>query len=181
MSEEKRDVTAEQLAVETLNKMLDEYRDAWYKDHTAIMIATDYGRTMFVWQAKYADGTTIRQYDEINFMRAIGDPNFIPSIDHIISNREADPERVVEFKLFPIAYVRTRCPWFAHSYRLVIRPEKGERYIFHWCVDHNTTTGQTIKRQVIGIENSGQSTYFVISPSGAMTIAQTEDLSFEGE
>jgi hypothetical protein len=137
---------------------------------------------MFMWRAVYDSGDIFYQYDPITFYRALTDPKFIPSTDRIISTKGLDRSKVVEFSLYPIAYISSKCPYFQRSYRVVIRPDKGEYFIYQWSVDVNMTTGQKVIRTMIGIQNGFEvPTYFAISPSGALAIAQTENLSFEGE
>lgn len=170
-------ITAEHLVAEATKRF--KATSDWYLSNDRNLLATDYGRLLFMWEATYNSGEIFRQYDEVTFYRALTDETFIPSVDRIISTRDLDKERVREFCLYPIAFTRSRFPWFQRQYRVIL--PGGYHFIFQWETDVNMTTGQTIRRTTIGIQGFRERFFFMISPSGALTISPTVDISHEGE
>jgi len=172
--------TAEELVAQAELHRKQETEHWYIDDGDKVMNDTDGGRMLYAWKAIYEDGTCARQYDEITFMRALNDALYVPPIDRIISISTVDQDRVRELILYPIAYALRHCPR-ASTVRVVVNPKKGEKLLVYWCTDVNVTTGHTIRRQVVGIERDGQKLLFVLSPSGTMTLATNDDVSFDGE
>lgn len=180
--------TSEDLVQATKQNLFEKVR-SWKTTPGAatFMDATDVNQLSFTWEALYQDGTTIRQFDDINFIRALQDEDFVPPQDQIVSTDRLDKKQVVEFLLYPIAFTRKRCPWYENVYRVILRPEQGERIICKWLTDFEPNSGYKVRRHVLGIahvdaeENPTNKVFLVLSPSGAVTITASEDVSFEGE
>ena len=156
--------------------------------------ATNRNQLSFIWEAQYKDGTRLYQFDEITFLRALQDESFIPPADQIVSTDRLDKKQVVHYELHPIAYTMKECPWFQRSYRVNLRPEKGERLLAYWCTDYQVNTRIELRRHAFGIkivnpfclEENGEEkelsrTVFIISPSGNMVLSSSDNLSIEGE
>ena len=142
---------------------------------------TDFGRQMFTWSALYADRSLHLQYPEVFFYRTLTDSEFVPPTSEIVSVDRLDKEQVVEFTLYPIAITRKICPYFSRDIRTVINLQKGERLQTNWCTDYNANSQELLRRQVVGIRRGDNLVLTVFSPTGGITIATTEDVSFDGE
>lgn len=148
---------------------------------------TNDNQVAMTWEARYKDGTELYQYDEITYLRALQDEEYIPSPDRIISTDKIDKKKCVHYELHPIAYTLKRCPWFNRSYRVNIHPERGERLLAFWETDYQIGSGKQLRRHVLGIqfvdaeENEINRTVFIISPSGNMVLSGSTNLSIEGE
>ena len=174
--------TTDELILDWQDKFFSEIKQWQHYDSDRLLQATDGGRTLYAWEAFHSDGSIVRQYDEITFFRALSDSSFAPPIDRIISISKIYPEKLKEFFLWPTAFALNNSPKLSKvPIRLVINPAKGEKLICQWCTDINITTGGELRRQVVGIEKDGHKVMFVISPSGVMTMATNDDISFEGE
>lgn len=188
MSSPQIGVTSEQLVRESLNTTqlvtLLWYQTSAGKEYLA---ATNNGQLSFVWEAVYDDGTLYHQYDEITFLRCLKDSSFNPPSEDIVSTERLDKKRVVKFSLIPTAFTSLHCPWFQRPYSVVLRPHLGERLLAYWSTDWRPQTNYTLRRQVIGIQKVNPDeievtrVIFVISPSGLMTMATNDNVSFETE
>ena len=136
---------------------------------------------MFVWEAKYDDGRVVRQFDDVNFTRAMTDADFVPSEDLRLSVDALEKEHVSQFTLYPIAMTRNRAPWFQQPISVYVDLEKGDRFVSAWLTDYTPKTGYVIRRSVIGIDRNGTRLLTVISPSGRISVCSNDNQSFEGE
>jgi hypothetical protein len=146
-----------------------------------LMNATVNGMLMFVWEAKYDDGRVVRQFDDVNFTRAMTDVDFVPPEDLRLSVDSLEKEHVSQFTLYPIAMARSRAPWFQQPIEVQLDLKHGDRFVSFWLTDYSPKTGYIIRRSVIGIEKDGIKHLIVISPSGRLTICSHDNYSFEGE
>lgn len=159
----------------------------WYATEKAqqILAATNGGMLMFAWEAILEDGRVIRQFDDVIFSRAITDEDFVPPEDSRLSVDALGKERVSQFRLHPIAYVKKNCPWFQQPVVVSLRLARDERLTSLWETDFSPRTGYTLRRTVIGIKRKvGEEevgTFVVLSPSGQITICSDTNQSFEGE
>lgn len=181
MAPEELRITSEELIQRELAKEMKDVQRWYGGEGSNFLDATDGGRLAFTWEATYSDGVKLRQYDDITFFRALADNTFIPSLDRLISTDKIDRSKVREFVLLPIAYTLSKCPRIGRSFRVVIYPEQGQKLVANWCTDVNMTTGKVVRRHVIGMEQEDSKTLFIISPSGTMVLAASDDVSFEGE
>ena len=183
MNIEELGVTSEHLVVET-KKLVGLRNTLWYSSPEGkfFLDATNRNQLAFTWEGCYQDGTIFRQYDDVTFLRALRDSQFVPSVDQITSTEILDKARVVEYNLYPIAFTRKFCPWYQSPYRLVIHPEKGERLVACWLTDFRREDGFRVRRHLAGIKyEDGRKLLLILSPSGSMVLAGTENISFDGE
>jgi hypothetical protein len=155
----------------------------WYNSQEGqwFMQATAGGLLMFVWEARYDDDRIVRQFDDVNWSRAMADADFVPSEDLRLSVDALEKEHVSQFTLFPIAMTRKRIPWFQQSLEVHLDLPRGDRFVSYWLTDYTPRTGYTMRRTVIGIERDGIKLLTVISPSGKISVCSTDNISFEGE
>lgn len=159
----------------------------WYASAKAqeILARTNGGMLMFTWEAVLEDGTVIRQYDDVTFTRSVTDEDFVPPEDSRLSVDALQRERVSQFRLHPIAYVKKNCPWFQQPLVVSLRLKRDERLTSFWETDYTPRTGYTLRRTVIGLKRTvgteEVSTFVVVSPSGQITICGDTNQSFEGE
>jgi hypothetical protein len=159
----------------------------WYATEKAklVLATTNGGMMMFAWEACLEDGTVIRQFGDVVFSRAMTDEDFVPSEDSRLSVDTLAKERVSQFRLHPIAFVKKNCPWFQQPIVVRLNLKRDERLTSFWETDFTPTTGYTLRRTVIGLKSkvSGEeiSTFVVLSPSGQITICGDTNQSFEGE
>lgn len=159
----------------------------WYATEKAqsLLSATNGGMMMFIWEATLEDGTVIRQFDDVNFSRAMTDEDFVPPEDSRLSVDALAKERVSQFRLHPIAFVKKNAPWFQQPIVVNLRLERDERLTSFWETDFSPRTGYTLRRTVVGLKrkvgDEEISTFVVISPSGQITICGDTNQSFEGE
>jgi len=162
------------------------HTNPWYstREGQQFLLATDYGKFIFVWEAIYEDGKPVRQFDEFAFQRALSDPTFVPPDATRLSIDMLDKERIVEFRLHPIAYARAFMPCFQKPIIVKLDPKKGERLVSNWLVDEVPTLHWKLYRTVVGVQrgNDGEPpTLVVISPSGSVMICRDTNQNFEGE
>jgi hypothetical protein len=157
----------------------------WYKSPEAIELLnkTEKGRFVYIWKAFYDDGTIVRQFPEEQFDKYLNELIPISDADRVPVDK-LDVRKVKELVLIPTGICRTYAPWL-NPVRLVVDIEAGEKFISFWCVDRDMFSGREIARHVVGISkpvNGSQAKFFVtISPSGNVTVATNENLSYEGE
>jgi hypothetical protein len=161
--------------------------DSWYASEKGrrFLAQTDGGQWMFLWEAKYKDGTVIRQFGEIEFHRAMMDETYIPPESLRRTVDDLEKEHVSQFLLHPIALTRSCAPWFQRPIVVNLRPERGEFFLNYWLTDYTPKTGYRLRRHAIGIRKVVGDQEFrsliVISPSGQITICADDNQSFEGE
>jgi hypothetical protein len=157
----------------------------WYStpEANALLNATSAGRFAFLWKVTLDDGTVVTQFPAEVFDRYLTEPIAIVDENRTSVDR-LDVRKVKELVLIPSAIGRTLAPWLS-PVRLVVDLEAGEKFISFWSVDREMISGFEIARHVVGISkplNGNQAKFFVVvSPSGNITVATKEDLSFEGE
>lgn len=145
------------------------------------MQATAGGLLMFVWEAEYDDGRVVRQFDDVNFLRAMTDADFVPPEDLRLSVDTLEKEHVSQFTLLPIAMTRKRTPWFQQPIGVLLDLPRGDRFVNYWLTDFTPRTGYTIRRNVVGIQRNGATLLTIISPSGRISVCSNDNHSFEGE
>jgi hypothetical protein len=155
----------------------------WYATEKGqwVMNATASGMLLFLWEARYDDGRVVRQFDDINWMRAMTDDGFVPSEDLRLSVDSLEKEHVSQFILHPIALTRKELSWFQRPIEIRLDLKKGDRFVSHWLTDFSPRTGYVLRRTVVGIEREGVSVLMVISPSGSIVMCSNENQSYEGE
>lgn len=156
----------------------------WYEspEGSALMVATLGGKFIFMWEAVLGDGSVLRQFDDFAFQRALIDDEFVPPDNIRLSTDIIPRDKVVEFRLLPIAMTRKLTQHFQQPIVLKLDPEKYS-LIARWLVDHDVRSGRKVYRHVIGFtpRDGGLDELTVISPSGKIVQTSTEDLSYEGE
>lgn len=181
-------LTQEQLIVQKLDAIKAHITD-WNRSGDAefVLSKTNRGQQAFTWEARYKDGSRFFQYPEISFFRTLGDVDYIPPVDEIISTDVLDKKQTVEYTLHPTAFIRSKLPWYIRPFIVIIKPEKNERLLAFWEVDYIPRTGVRLYRNVFGVssvdgeEKELSRSLFVLSLSGAMVMANSTDVSFEGE
>lgn len=159
----------------------------WYATEKAkqLLARTNGGMLMFVWEAILEDGRVIRQFDDVNFSRAMTDEDFVPPEDSRLSVDALGKERVSQFRLHPIAFVKKNAPWFQQPIVVSLNLKRGERLTSFWETDFSPRTGYTLRRTVVCLKRTVGteeiSTFVVLSPSGQITICGDTNQSFEGE
>jgi hypothetical protein len=155
----------------------------WYatEEGQKFMGATEGGMLMFMWEARYDDGRVVRQFDDVNFTRAMTDADFVPPESLRLSVDSLEKEHVSQFTLYPIAMTRSKSTWFQQPIDVYLDLKQGDRFISSWLTDYSPKAGYVLRRSVIGIERNGTRLLTIISPSGRITICSNENQSFEGE
>lgn len=159
----------------------------WYATEKAqqVLSRTNGGMMMFVWEAILEDGRVIRQFDDVNFSRAITDEDFVPPEDSRLSVDTLEKEHVSQFRLHPIAFIKKNAPWFQQPIVVNLRKGRDERLTSMWETDFTPRTGYSLRRTVLGMKrkvgNEEISMFVVLSPSGQITICSDTNQSFEGE
>lgn len=165
------------------------YDEPTVRDYLSL---TNGGESAFIWTAEYSDGTMISQFPTDLFTKFQTDPKSVPSVSLGMSVSKLDVSKVKEFFLIPTAHAKQSLPWLM-PYRLIIRLDKGEKFISYRLCDLKMlmtpqgTTGVPVRicRHVLGLSqhvNGAQTkTFVVLSPSGIVTITSSEDVSYEGE
>lgn len=163
------------------------YFNPWYQSEEGqfFLRATNDGQLMFVWEATFRNGHTVRMYEDLAFERCLIDPDYVPPVDLRRSTDLLDRDKVRGFMLYPIALtkkVHPKCEIIGVKIDLSI----GERFVHHWLTDYVPKTGRYLRRTVVGVERSPKDSrerfdLYVVSPSGAIMKTPTEDISFEGE
>jgi hypothetical protein len=151
------------------------------------------GESAYMWIAEYVDGTQHSQFPPEQFDKFQKDSSCMPSISLGKSVGKLDVAQVKELILVPTAHARAFLPWLT-PVRLVVQPDKGEKFISYRLCDMSTIIRSTdgkavgsarVTRYVVGISqyaNGAQvKTFVVLSPSGLVTVTSTEDMSYEGE
>jgi hypothetical protein len=156
---------------------------SWYDSSSGkdLLASTHEGRAMFLWEAKYDSGETVRQFEEVVFTRAITDYSYVPPEETRISVDSLDKSKIVQFSLYPTAITRILAPWFSQPIVVNIHPESGERLVNFWVVDEQHNPDRKLYRTVVGIETGDSKILTVICPSGKIVVTKNEDLSYEGE
>jgi len=162
----------------------------WYSTDVAarLLNATDGGRLMFVWEAELNDGSVMRQFEDHTFEILRTNPNAAVPIDSSlrISTRDIPRDKVVLFRILPIALTQELAPWFSQSFEQKVDPIK-EDLLAYFLIDKFVVGGPVgipeLARQVLGTLDraTGKKWIKVISPSGATKETEVEDQSYEGE
>jgi len=137
---------------------------------------TQEGKFIFVWEAVYDDGKTVKQFDEIPFYRTLMEEDYSPPDGMRLSVDALERDKVVEFRLWPAASFRKR-----GGRPVVVKLKGEERFVSFFEVDLDTKTGKRLYRHVVGIEKNGMRVLTTISPSGWVTLSTDTNVSFEGE
>jgi len=159
----------------------------WYstEEGQRVISATNGGMLMFMWEAECSDGKVIRQFDDVNWMRAMTDEDFVPPENLRLSVDILGKELVSQFTLYPIAMIKKCTPWFQKPIVVRLNPSAGQRLTSFWETDYTPRTGYILRRTVVGIKHVFGGceipTYLVISPSGNMMMCGSTNQSFEGE
>ncbi len=160
----------------------------WYDSEQGkfVLSATDRGRLLFAWEATYRTGETVRQYDDVTFVRAMTDDQFVMPEATRISVDSLNKAEIVQFGLYPTALTRRVAPWFSQPF--IIKPQLtlGEQFVQYWLVDEqmNSQTRARVKfyRHVLGIQmKDGNKVLTVICPSGKVIVTSDDNTSYEGE
>ena len=112
---------------------------------------TEEGKFSHTWEADYLDGKTVRQFDDITFVRALRDPHFTPIGLPYISTDAIERPRLKEFRLHPIALTRFVTPWHQTVFRIRPRYHLGEQLVARWEVDFSVVSQKRLYRHTIGI------------------------------
>lgn len=156
-----------------------------------LLAHTNGGESFWLWAAEYDDGTVISQFDTDTMNQMLLDPLTVPSVNLGKSVNVLDVSRVKELILYPSAHARSVCSWLS-PIRLVVNLKKGEKFISFRLQSRTVILNGTqeigalrICRFVVGIvqhiNGAAVKTFTIISPSGLVTVASSDDQSYEGE
>ena len=160
---------------------------SWYETPEGVLLlnSTNRGQLIYLWEARYKDGTISRMYEDFIFERALVDPKFVPNPELRATVDHLDRDHVSEIRLYPIKLVEKLNP--LHQLRVCpVNLRFGERFVCYWLTDFSVKFKTHLRRTVVGIERispnpENKFDLLVISPSGKTKFCHDDNQSYENE